>query len=74
MEKVTQGQKALIINSWRSGRSPEEAGLTMTVDELIGLLEWYPPDMPVIIRGYDEYQFTSVNDESIQEEILICTR
>lgn len=70
MDQIKKGQEVLIINSWRGGRSPQEAGLTMTVGELIGLLEWYNPDMPVIIRGYDEYQFNEVSDDSIQPEVI----
>lgn len=70
MEAIKKGQEVLIINSWRCANHAPQAGPTMTVGELIGLLEWYDPTMPVIIRGYDEYQFNPVDDESIQPEVI----
>ena len=69
MIEYQQGQEALIINSYRSRNHPEGI-LTMTVSELIGLLEWYDPDMPVLIRGYDGYQFNPADNESIESEVF----
>ena len=70
MRKIKEGEEVLVINSWRGGRSPQEVGVTMTVDELIGLLEWYDPDTPVIVRGYDEFQFNYVDDTTLTAEVL----
>ena len=42
----------------------------MTVGDLIGLLEWYDPETPIIVRGYDEHQFNPVDEDTIQEEVI----
>ena len=70
MESITKGQKALIINSYRYCNHPEDIKRTMTVGDLIGLLEWYDPETPIIVRGYDEYQFNPVDEDTIQEEVI----
>lgn len=70
MESIKEGQKALIINSYRYCNHAKDIKRTMTVGDLIGLLEWYDPETPIIVRGYDEYQFNPVDEDTIQEEVI----
>ena len=60
--------KRVMITSYRHANHLEDVGHTMTVEDLIGFLEWCDPQAPVYIEGYDGFQFCGVHpDENIQE-------
>ena len=62
--------KKVIIHSWREAHNTEEVGHTLTVSELIGLLEWMDTDAPVYIEGYDGNLVNGVrNDGETIEEV-----
>ena len=62
--------KPLFLGTRYNGYSPEQCGHTMTVGELIRLLEDFDDDRPVYFRNDNGYTYGSISDHdiSIQEE------
>lgn len=63
-------KNALYINGNRNGYEPEQCGRTLTVGELIDLLQEFDEDRPVYLRNDDGYTFGSIveSDFSVSEE------
>ena len=63
--------KALFIDGKRNGYSPEQCGLTLTVGELIEVLQQYDEDRPVYLRNDNGYTYGSITgyDINCSEEI-----
>lgn len=56
------------INAHRTGYEPYQVGNeTMTVGELIEMLEEFDEDMPVVISNDNGYTFGAINDWDIYE-------
>lgn len=68
MEEVEKGRGVIILHSFRYANHPTDVKRTMTVDELIGFLEWCPPGWPVVIEGYDGHQFSPVDEDAIEQK------
>lgn len=51
---------AVFINGKRNGYGPEECGKTMTVGEMIEMLEGYDEDAPVYLRNDNGYTYGSI--------------
>lgn len=58
----------LIINAIRNGYTPEQCGNTLTVQELIEILEQYDGDMPVYLSHDNGYTYGSINEEDISDD------
>lgn len=54
-------RKALFINANKNGYVPSECGTTLTVGELIKLLEDYEEDRPVYLRFDNGYTYGSIS-------------
>ena len=53
-------KKALFLNTNRNGYGPEQCGRTMTVGELISLLEDFDSDREIFLRNDDGYTYGSI--------------
>lgn len=60
--------KALFIDSKRNGYAPEQCGVTLTVGELIKMLEEFDEDRPVYVRNDNGYTYGSVTAYDIGTE------
>ena len=58
----------LFINGKRNGYSPEQCGRTLTVGELIEILQGYNPDMEVYLKNDNGYTYGSITDYDIYED------
>lgn len=61
-------KKKLFIRGNRNGYSPEQCGRTLTVGELIALLEDFDEDMPVFLDNDHGYTYGSIRESDIWEE------
>ena len=61
-------KKILIIDTKRSGYSPDQCGGTMTAGELIELLEEYDEDTRIYTGHDSRYTYGSIRRDSIEEE------
>lgn len=63
--------KALFIDAKRMGYCPQQCGKTLTVRELISILEDFEEDRPVYLRHDNGYTYGSIveYDISTQEEL-----
>ncbi len=57
--------KALFIDGKRNGYSPDQCGKTLTVGELIELLQEFDEDRPVYLRNDNGYTYGSITDYDI---------
>lgn len=57
--------KALFIDGKRNGYGIDQCGRTLTVRELIALLEEYDDDRPVYLRNDNGYTYGSVTERDI---------
>lgn len=55
----------VIIEAERTGYEPEQCGETMTVGELIELLEGYDEDTPVYLSHDNGYSYGAINECNI---------
>ena len=60
--------KALFIEGNRNGYTPEQCGRTLTVKELIEILEQYDEDSPVYIRNDKGYTYGHITAYDINAE------
>lgn len=63
--------KYLFIEGNRNGYTPKQCGGTLTVGELINILENYNEDLPIYIRNDNGYTYGAIYYDEIQtnEEI-----
>lgn len=58
----------LYINGNRSGYSVEQCGKTLTVGELIEILEAYEEDTPIYLRHDNGYTYGNITQYDIYSE------
>ena len=58
----------LLIEARRQGYATDQVGSTMTVEELIELLEGYEGDTPVYISNDEGYTYGALKHWDIREE------
>ena len=58
----------LFINGKRNGYLPEQCGRTLTVGELIEILQGCDPDMEVYLKNDNGYTYGSITDYDIYED------
>lgn len=58
----------VLLETNRSGYSTDQIGNTLTVGELIGLLQDYDEDCPVYFSNDNGYTYGGLNWETIKEE------
>lgn len=68
MPTTQKGQRVLILTSWRQAGRRSSGIHTFTVEDLIAYLENQPSDMPVLICGYDGYQYCGIEEDSFDYE------
>lgn len=56
---------AVFLNTTRSGYAPDQCGRTLTVGELIELLEEFDYDRPVYFRNDNGYTYGSLTDRTV---------
>jgi len=57
--------EALYINGKRNGYAPDQCGRTLTVGELIKIMEDFEEDRPVYLRNDNGYTYGSITDRDI---------
>ncbi|WP_417342044.1 hypothetical protein [Evtepia gabavorous] len=57
--------KALFIDGKRNGYGPDQCGRTLTVGELIEILEDFDEDRPVYLRNDSGYTYGSITERDI---------
>lgn len=57
----------LFINAKRNGYTPDQAGRTMTVAELIAALEEFPEDAQVFLKYDGGYTFGSITPFDLED-------
>lgn len=57
--------KALFIEGKRNGYGPDQCGRTLTVAELIEILEEFDGDRPVFLRNDNGYTYGSITERDI---------
>ena len=57
----------LFINGNRNGYTTKQCGHTLTVGELIGILEDYDGDMPIYLNNDNGYTYGSITECDIYE-------
>ena len=62
--------KAIFIEGRRDGYAPSQCYETLTVKELIEVLEQYDEDMPVYLRNDNGYTYGSISYESIEKRTI----
>ena len=60
-------KEMLFIDGRRNGYSPSQCGGTMTVGELIEMLEGYDEDMPVYLKNDEGYTYGNITWSSFEE-------
>lgn len=60
-------KRQIIIETTRAGYAPEQVGRTMTVGELIAILEEFDPDTPVVTSHDRGYTYGPVRESDIHE-------
>ena len=58
-------EKTLYINGNRNGYSPDQCGRTLTVGELIGILEEYDEDRLIYLVNDEGYTYGSIEERDI---------
>ena len=58
----------IFINTKKQGYSPEQCGKTLTVGELIDLLNGFDPDSKIFLKNDNGYTFGSIRDSDLDEE------
>ncbi|MBQ8793938.1 MAG: hypothetical protein IJZ63_04245 [Clostridia bacterium] len=59
--------KVLFIEGNRNGYAPSQCGRTLTVGELIELLECYDEDAKIYLRNDNGYTYGSLNEQDFEE-------
>ena len=58
--------EALFIEGKRNGYSTNQCGRTLTVGELISILEGYDEDTPIYLRNDGGYTYGSIEEYDIE--------
>ena len=58
----------LIITAHRNGYSTKQCGKTLTVSELIEVLQNYDEDLPVYLSHDNGYTFGSISENDLNED------
>lgn len=58
----------LFINGKRNGYDTEQCGHTLTVGELIEILQGFDEDMEIFLRNDNGYTYGSITENDIYEE------
>ena len=58
----------LFINGKRNGYSPEQCEGTLTVGELINILQGYNPNMKVYLKNDNGFTYGSIEEYDIYED------
>ena len=66
--KKGKRKMTLFINTKKQGYSPDQCGKTLTVGELIELLEGFDPESKIFLKNDNGYTFGSIRDSDIEEE------
>lgn len=61
-------KRKLFIRGNRNGYSPDQCGRTLTVGELMALLEDFDEDMPIYLDNDNGYTYGSIGANDIWEE------
>lgn len=61
-------EQKLFIRGNRNGYSPDQCGKTLTVGELIALLEDFDKDMPIYLSNDGGYTYGSIRERDIWED------
>lgn len=64
-QKGTAEMKAIYIEGKRNGYGIDQCGQTLTVGELIEILEQYDYDRPVFLRNDNGYTYGSITERDI---------
>lgn len=56
------------IETNRTGYTPNQCGDTLTVSELISILEQYDDDMPVYLSNDDGYTYGNIGEWDIEQD------
>ena len=71
MNKKTMEEKKIIINVTRSGYSPDQIRYTMTVGELMAILEDFEEDTPIYfgndMQSYGWYTYGGLTERDIYD-------
>lgn len=57
--------KKIFIRGKRNGYTPKQCGYTMTVGDLIDLLEYIDRDTPIYLENDNGYTFGSITEDDI---------
>jgi hypothetical protein len=57
----------IMINAKRNGYSPKQTGKTLTVEELIEILEGFDPKEEIYIKNDNGYTYGSITQWDIDE-------
>jgi hypothetical protein len=61
-------KKMIYIDGKRNGYSPDQCGRTLTVQDLMDILEGFDPEATVFIRNDGGYTYGSITEMDIDEE------
>ncbi len=64
-EKGREYMNAIFIEGKRNGYGPDQCGRTLTVGELIEILEEFDSDRPVFLRNDNGYTYGSITERDI---------
>lgn len=59
-------KEVIYLNTERTGYGPEQCGRTLTVGELIALLEEYDEDTPVFLKNDEGYTYGRVTEGAFE--------
>lgn len=59
-------KNVLYIEGRRNGYSPDQCGKTLTVEELIWILEDFEPDTPIYLNNDRGYTYGSITQSSFE--------
>ena len=61
-------KEILFINGNRNGYSPDQCGRTLTVGELISILENYDKETPIYLKNDNGYTYGSIREWDLDIE------
>jgi len=67
VEGEDEGARPVFLNTKREGYGPDQCKRTMTVGELIALLEQFDEDRPIYLRNDDGYTYGSIQERDFEE-------
>ncbi|MBQ7036591.1 MAG: hypothetical protein IJN74_03770 [Clostridia bacterium] len=61
---------AVFLNTKRSGYSPDQCKNTMTVGELMNMLDDFDEDAPIYFKNDDGYTYGSITRYDFEESVV----